>query len=162
VTTRIGPQAALPVRVVVRFWFSTALGHQNHFCRVLQEPYRMPKRRSPGTRNGQAFARIATDPVLRGNFGMRRTPPRAVESLLVETPSGVNRAARLQEFLAAAPSRRRDVQLLARRVGERTAFAGRRYGEEKSADAFGGSDELHGPEPASGGNGCFFVRSCDV
>ena len=41
-------------------------------------------------------------------------------------PSGVDRAARFREFLAVAPSRRRNVQVILRRIGERTALAGRR------------------------------------
>ena len=57
-------------------------------------------------------------------------------------PSEVDRAAKLREIppsnqtariLADAPSRRRDVQEITQRVGERTALAGRRFGVRSAA-----------------------------
>jgi hypothetical protein len=66
-----------------------------------------------------------------GRVGVRRYFLRGKNGL-VRNPSGVDRAARLRgivvEIRADAPSRRGDVQVITRRVGERTALAGRRLG----------------------------------
>jgi hypothetical protein len=56
-----------------------------------------------------------------------RDPCLAFEAGCLVNPSEENRAASLRGLLADAPSRRGDVLAITRRVGERTALAGRRW-----------------------------------